>query len=174
MFSGKTEEAVRLARRAMIARQGVVAFKHASDSRYDPIQIASHSGTKLMAIPVDNAAQMEAYVRKGTRVIIIDEAQFFGDDLVEFVIRHRDAGRRIIVSGLNMDFARRPFAGPMGAIMLAANKVSVQVAVCTVCGGPAYFSQRLSGSRELKVVGEHKDYAARCQAHHDPNPPIEE
>jgi len=173
MFSGKTEEAIRRARRAMIARQKIVAFKHASDNRYDPVQIASHGGTKLMAIPVDNAAQMETHVRKGTCVIIVDEAQFFDDDLVEFVIRHRDAGRRIIVSGLNMDFARRPFDGPMGKIMLVANEISVQVAVCTVCGGPAHFSQRLSASRALKVVGERKDYAARCQPHHDPNPLID-
>ena len=174
MFSGKTEEAIRRARRAMIARQRIVAFKHASDKRYDLVQIASHGGTKLMAIPVDDATQMETHIRKGTRVIVIDEAQFFGNDLVEFVIRHRDAGRRIIVSGLNMDFTRRPFGGPMPMIMAVANEISVQAAVCTVCSGPAHFSQRLSPSRALKVVGERKDYAARCQLHHDPNPLAEE
>lgn len=170
MFSGKTEELIRRAKRALIARQAVVAFKHANDvGRYDPVQLASHGGARLMATPVASVKQMNTLVNLRDQVIIVDEAQFFGMELIEFLVTQRRSGRRVIVSGLNMDYTGRPFPGPMPSVLAIADEISVEKAVCTECGETAGFSQRLTASRDTIEVGEGDKYAARCFAHWDPN-----
>jgi len=170
MFSGKTEEVIRRAKRALIARQQVIAFKHANDSgRYDLVQLASHCGERLMATPVDSVAQMDARVTQDVVVIVIDEAQFFCMELIEFLNQHRRAGRRIIISGLNKDFAGNPFPGPMPAVLAIADDISVQTAICTECGEPAGYSQRLTSSQATIEVGKSDRYAARCLIHWSPN-----
>lgn len=167
MFSEKTSEAMRRAKAAMYARQRVVAFKHRTDRRYHPEDLATHDGARLIGFPVTTVAEMREQVMKSTHVIVVDEAQFFPDELLDFVIEERNIGRRIIVSGLNMDFAGRPFAGPMPGILAVANHVSVRTAVCTVCGTPAHYSQRLTNSIAVVDVGEAEKYAARCIRHWD-------
>ena len=165
MFSEKTSEAIRRAKAAMYARQSVIAFKHRKDSRYHPEELATHCGTRLMGFPVETIVEIRERVPRNTHVIVIDETQFFPLELVDYLNEQRDIGRRIIVSGLNMDFAGRPFAGPMPGILSIANHVSVRTAVCTVCGAPAYYSQRLTNSIEIVDVGESEKYAARCMKH---------
>ncbi len=167
MFSEKTSEAIRRAKAAMYARQRVIAFKHRNDQRYHPEELATHCGTRLMGFPVDSIAEMRELVTKGTHMIVVDEAQFFPDELLDYIIEERNIGRRIIVSGLNMDFAGRPFAGPMPGILAIANHVSVRTAVCTICGAPAHYSQRLTNSIAVVDVGESEKYAARCIRHWD-------
>lgn len=165
MFSGKTGEAIRRAESAMYGRQSVIAFKHKTDSRYHPEELATHCGARLIGFPVDTIEEMRERVAQNTHVIVVDEAQFFPIELVDYLIEQRGIGRRIIVSGLNMDFAGRPFAGPMPGILSIANHISVRTAVCTACGAPAHYSQRLTDSIAVVDVGEAEKYAARCMKH---------
>ena len=55
-------------------------------------------------------------------MIGIDEAQFFSDSLVEICNRLANKGKRVIVTGLDMDFRGKPF-GPMPNLMAAAEFV---------------------------------------------------
>ncbi len=169
MFSGKTEEVIRRARTAMYAKQKVAIFKHRHDcGRYDPIQLASHSGVRLMAIPVDNINQMESQIDDSTEVLVIDEGQFFGREIVPFVILQRSLYcRRIIISALNMDFTGKPF-GPVPELLAIANEIVTLTAICTECRNPASFSQKLIASTEQIAIGDKKLYAARCELHWNP------
>lgn len=167
MFSGKTEELIRRIVRAKYANQKFVVFKHPNDSgRYDPVQLASHGGVRIMANVVGTAAEMEALIPDGTLVIFIDEGQFYPQELADFARQQRQLGRRVVIAGLNMDFAENPFPGPIPSLMALADSVTILKAVCTVCGRDAGFSQRVVRSGATVLVGAHDAYVARCKLHH--------
>jgi thymidine kinase len=167
MFSGKTEELIKQVRRALIARQTTQTFKPDIDARYSRDDVASHDQTRLTAYPVGGIGELESLIEPGTHVVAIDEGQFFGDELVELATRLANAGRRVIVAGLDTDWQGRPF-GPMPHLMAVAEVVRKQHAICRVCGAPASRTQRLTAARESILVGSTEAYEARCRAHFDP------
>lgn len=168
MFGGKTEELIRILRRAIYAKQKVIAFKHASDGRYDPIQLASHGGDRLMAHPVHSVAQMRELITDDTEIVGIDEGQFLGADLVDFARWLRMSGRRVTIVVLNQTYAGDPFPGPGRDLLSIADSIAVLTAVCTVCGETATFSQKLTAGTDIVEVGETETYAARCILHWNP------
>jgi thymidine kinase len=152
MFSGKTEELIRRLKRAQIARQRVQIFKPRLDDRFATDRVTSHSKQELDATPLDHIEQLFEKLNDHTRVVGIDEAQFFSDAIVPVVQRLADRGLRVVIAGLDLDYRGIPF-GPMPALMAVAETVTKMAAVCTVCGGPACRSQRLTGSPE-QTTGE--------------------
>lgn len=165
MFSGKTEELIRRMGRAALARQQVAIFKPRMDQRYDPQAITSHSRLSLTAQPVACAADIGAQVDGRTQVVGVDEAQFFGDELVEVLQGLADAGRRVVVAGLDQDFRGQPFA-PMPAVMAVAEFVTKTQAVCVVCGQAAGRTQRVGGHDRTVLIGAQEAYEARCRPCH--------
>lgn len=171
MFSGKSEELIRRVRRAQIARQNVMVFAHAIDTRYGEAKIASHSGADLDARPIKHATEILAHVDAHTDVVAIDEAQFFDWTIAEVVNRLAQRGVRVIVAGLDTDFRGEPF-GPMPVLMAQAEQVDKLNAICMVCGGAASRTQRLVNGEPaayddpLVVVGANELYEARCRHHH--------
>ena len=113
MFSGKTEELIRRLRRAQFAKQRVEIFKPSLDTRYDEANVVSHQGTEIRSTPVPAAANIRI-LADGCDVVGIDEAQFFDDEIVAVCNDLANAGIRVIVAGLDMDFKGQPF-GPMPA-----------------------------------------------------------
>jgi len=167
MFSGKTEELIRRMTRAQIARQKLQVFKPAIDTRYGADKVASHNSNSIHSRPVSNAQEILQFLDDGTRVVGIDEAQFFDDGIIEVVERLALRGIRVVVAGLDMDFLGRPF-GPMPQLLAIAEQVTKLSAICVVCGAPATRSQRISSSQETVQVGAHDSYEARCRSHHQP------
>ncbi len=161
MFSGKTEELIRRMKRAVFANQKVVIFKPAVDVRYSEDHIVSHDAHSLESVPVKTASEIPDRVG-GAEVVGVDEAQFFGADLIDVVTTLAERGLRVIVAGLDMDFAGKPF-GPMPALMALAEDVQKVHAVCVRCGSPAQFSHRLSRSHKLVVLGEKDKYEPLCR-----------
>jgi thymidine kinase len=169
MFSGKTEELIRRMTRAQIARQKLQVFKPALDDRYGREFVASHDANRIESIPVENSNEILAQLEDSTRVVGIDEAQFFDNGLVEVVERLALRGIRVVVAGLDMDFKGRPF-GPIPALLATAESVTKLSAICMVCGAPATRSQRITSSEETVQLGAQEAYEARCRAHHHAEP----
>jgi thymidine kinase len=96
-------------------------------------------------------------------VVGIDEAQFFDELLVGLAMELVEAGKRVVLAGLDTTFAGEPFA-PMPALMAIADEVVKLSAVCMVCGAPAIHTQRLGASQQLVMVGASGMYEARCRA----------
>jgi thymidine kinase len=167
MFSGKTEELIRRLKRALFARQRVQAFKPRIDDRYDPSRIVSHQAASVDAIAVATSQSLEERVAVDTQVVAIDEAQFFDRGIVEVCERLANRGIRVIAAGLDQDYLGRPFP-PMPDLMAIAEEVTKVHAVCTVCGGPASRSQRLSIEASTVLVGGAESYEARCRACFEP------
>ena len=167
MFSGKTEELIRRVRRAQIARLKVQIFKPSIDDRYHKTQVVSHSSQAVDAQVVDNSEDIFRYLQDTTRVVAIDEIQFFDKNIIAVVNRLANQGRRVIAAGLDLDYKTIPF-GPMPELLAIADEVFKIKAICTVCGNPATRSQRtVIGNKATVLVGEKEAYEARCRAHYE-------
>ncbi len=167
MFSGKSEELIRRVRRAQIARQAVQVFKPAIDDRYDASAIVSHSRASIDAQAVASSSELVRSVARDTRVVGIDEAQFFDAGIVEVAERLATGGVRVVVAGLDQDYTGKPF-DPMPQLMALAEYVTKTLAICVRCGAPAGRSQRLAATGDRVLVGAADSYEARCRACHSP------
>ncbi|MCE2994297.1 MAG: thymidine kinase [Cyclobacteriaceae bacterium] len=159
MFSGKTEELIRRLNRALIAQQKVEIFKPAIDKRYDDQKIVSHSEREIRSTPVNFAGDI-LLLAGDCDVVGIDEAQFFDDAIVEVCNSLANAGKRVIVAGLDMDYEGKPF-GPMPNLLAVAEFVTKVHAICAQTGELASFSFRLSENKSQVLLGEKDKYEAR-------------
>jgi thymidine kinase len=170
MFSGKSEELIRRLRRGRIARKRVQVFKPALDDRYSTDEIVSHGDQRMHSEVVSSAKEILERVDGRTQVIGIDEANFFGADLVEMTAQLADTGKQVIIAGLDTDFLGRPFS-PMPELLCVAESITKTLAICMRCGNPAKHTQRLVESEDLIVVGAAGMYEARCRRCFEPGAP---
>ncbi len=184
MSSGKTDELLRLLRRAEVARRRILLVRPEIDNRTPGDFAESRSKARYPSVLVSRTepSGVLALARERDADLVgIEEAQFFDDQLVDVVLALRDSGRHVIASGLNLDFAGRPF-GPLPLLLAHADAVSMLTAICVVCGDVATRTQRLVGGRPaaiddpLVVIGGFdgaatETYEARCHRHHEIAPP---
>ncbi|MBI2520531.1 MAG: thymidine kinase [Bdellovibrio sp.] len=168
MFSGKTEELIRRVKRAQIAKQKVQIFKQKIDNRYHESDVVSHSSMTTPAVAVKDSLDILRRVLDSTRIVAIDEIQFFDDLIVKVVSKLACRGCRVICAGLDQDYKGQPF-GPMPHLLAIADQVDKVHAICTVCGHPATKTFRKNNARttEQVLVGESDVYEARCRLHFD-------
>lgn len=170
MFAGKTEELIRRVRRAAIARRPVQVFTHAADSRSRAETISSHTGLEFPSVPVATASDIAARTGAETQLVGIDEAQFFGPDLIPVAAELAARGIDVVIAGLDVTFTGEPFE-PLPSLMALAERVDKLTAVCTVCGADAIYHQRVvrASFNPLEVSPEHigglEKYEARCRVH---------
>lgn len=170
MFSGKTEELIRRIKRATFARQRVVIFKPQIDTRYSEEEVVSHDRNAVMSVPLSTSGEILDYLSRHTTskdgydfdVVGIDEAQFFGMDLVAVCNQLANNGVRMIIAGLDMDFQCTPF-GPIPALCAVADEVTKVHAICVKCGALAYVSHRLVHDQNQVLIGEQTEYEPLCR-----------
>lgn len=170
MFSGKTEELIRRIKRATFARQRVVIFKPQIDTRYSEEEVVSHDRNSVMSVPLSTSGEILDYLSSHTAstdgydfdVVGIDEAQFFGMDLVAVCNQLANNGVRVIIAGLDMDFQCTPF-GPIPALCAVADEVTKVHAICVKCGALAYVSHRLVHDQNQVLIGEQTEYEPLCR-----------
>lgn len=171
MFCGKSEELMRRTRRAIIAKQCAQLFKPIIDDRYGISKVQSHSGHQMEATPIEDAADMKRLLLPETRVVAVDEVQFFDWQFVNLVRSLAHQGLRVILAGLDTDFRGEPF-GAMPELLCIAEDVTKLHAICTVCGEDASRTQRLVNGKPAKytdqqvLIGAAESYEARCRIHH--------
>ncbi len=168
MFSGKTEELIRRVRRAQLAKQRVQVFKPEIDIRYSKEEVTSHNDSRMHSIVVSRSRDIIDHLEDNTRVVAIDEAQFFDEDIVKIVQKLADRGLRVIIAGLDMNWKAEPFH-PIPALMAIAEEVVKEQAICMVCGKPASRTQKLIAGDNQIHVGAGEAYEARCRGCHEVN-----
>ncbi len=162
MFSGKTTRLIQRLAAAQASGRRVLAIKHASDDRYHDQALATHDGRLLQAVPVPDADAIPAAASEA-EVIGIDEGHFFAPRLIEVVYALRDAGRTVIVVGLDHDMWGRPLP-PFPTLKRRADRIDILQIPCQVCGRPGRFSQRMTPIVDGNLVGGLESYEIRCRA----------
>jgi thymidine kinase len=170
MFSGKSEELMRRLRRAVIARKRVQVFKPLIDQRYSSDEIVSHNDLRMKSQVIQRASEILQQLDPRTEVLGIDEANFFGPELVEVATQLADGGKQVMIAGLDTDYMGRPFP-PMPELLSLAESITKTLAICMRCGNPAKHTQRLVESSDLIVVGASGTYEARCRRCFEPGAP---
>lgn len=167
MFSGKSEELVRRLRRAEIASQKVQVFKPAIDDRFHKSDVVSRANVSINASPVKNPLEILKQLDDATRVVGIDEVQFFDETIFNVIVGMVKRGIRVVCSGLDQYATGDPF-GAMPKLLCLADSVDKIKAVCTVCGQPASRTHRLILGEDptAPVVADNDVFEARCRAHH--------
>ncbi|MBS9768284.1 MAG: thymidine kinase [Flavobacteriaceae bacterium] len=161
MFSGKTEELIRRLNRAKIAKQSVEIFKPAIDIRYSEEEVVSHDANSIRSTPVENSSNI-LLLANDVDVVGIDEAQFFDEGLLSVCNQLANDGVRVIIAGLDMDFAGKPF-GVIPNLLATAEYVTKVHAICMRCGNLAQYSHRLSENKDTVLLGEKDRYEPLCR-----------
>lgn len=182
MCSGKSEELIRQVGRFILAGFNILAFKPAIDTRkllnleQDPLSyIPSRTGSWVDCIPVTSVAQMKQIITElNPMVIAIDEVNFFVGEQEEFVALVQNLvqqGKKIIVSGLDLNFRAESFS-PMPELLALADTVIKLTAICSQCGDDVFcITQRLIDGKPahyndpLIIVGD-TQYEPRCRKCH--------
>ncbi|MDR3528059.1 MAG: hypothetical protein P4L57_12355 [Rhizomicrobium sp.] len=190
MFSGKTERLIARLHRAQYAKKRVRIIKPAHDTRtqgYIASRAVNPDGTtevtdQLSAVMVQGEAEFWRIVGANKfDVLAVDEAQFFpldtpmrdslgwfGRAIRELLRQRCDTQLRIIVAGLDMDFAEEPF-GPIPGLLAIADSVEKLTGVCMICGSDAgYISYRMISDDRQLVVGDAGEYQVRCRSCYEP------
>lgn len=168
MSCGKTEELLRRIRRLIIAKKKVKVVSPSIDTRAKGDYIESRNGMWLDTVKVKNAADILNIVDKDDDVIAIDELQFFDEGIVSVINKLVSMGKRVIGTGLDLDFKGEPF-GSMPQLLTYADKVDKLTAICMKCGSEyAVRTQRLIDGQPadknspLIMIGADETYEARC------------
>ncbi len=161
MFSGKTEELIRRLNRAIIANLKVEIFKPVLDIRYHESNVVSHDKKEIRSTAVQFANDI-LLLAADCDLVGIDETQFFDAEIVDVSVKLANAGKRVIIAGLDMDYLAKPFE-PMNNLMAVAEFVTKTHAICMKCGSIASYTYRLDDSDLQVVLGEKDIYEARCR-----------
>ena len=176
MFASKTETLISRITSLQYAKQTIKVYKPELDNRYSTKEIVSHAGARIEAKAVNSSkdimSDLLSKMEKLPDVVVIDEVQFFDNNVILVAEKLANMGIRVIVAGLDQDFRGDPF--PIVAELMArAEIVTKLTAVCTVCGAAATRSQRIVGGKPAKMsdltvkVGAKESYEARCREHHE-------
>ena len=176
MASGKTLELIRLLKRREIGGADWVLYKHSIDTRDGINESGSRMGLKIKAIPVTDSKILYKNFQNFNRtkdirkVVAIEEAHIFDEDLFQKLIQILDTGTDVYLTCLNQDFRGEPFGHRykkklVPRIMASADNLISLTAVCANCGGEATKTQRLvtTGSPNVLIqIGGDESYEPRC------------
>lgn len=164
MYSGKSSEIIREARRLQSIEKRVLLINHTLDIRYANDSVCSHDQIKLDSLSLQNLMEIPDSLLKDYEYIIIDESQFFAD-LYDFVTENVDEKKRhLIVVGLNGDSDRQTF-GDIYKLYPMADDILLLKALCCICkdGTDALFSKKIVDSTSQTDVGSSDKYIAVCR-----------
>lgn len=172
MFSGKSEELIRLCRRAAIAQKNVRVYKPNIDTS-TKASVSSRNGTNFEARDVDHINEIvKDVVKENPDVIAVDEAQFFPADLAIHLDEFASQGKMVIVAGLDLDYRGEPFPA-IPKLLALADRVTKLNAICMACKSEhAVRTQRLVNGEPATADGpviiikdgdDEITYEARCR-----------
>lgn len=159
MFAGKTSELLRRLERHEYAKKKCLLIF----SKKDTVKKTHRNEDKIGGISVKLLMNIPKDILKLSRVVGIDEGQFF-PDLIEFCeYCANDLNKVVIVAALDGDFNRDPF-GETCQLISRAEKVDKLTSVCMICSNhDASFSKRITDEKEIEKCGGLGMYLACCR-----------
>lgn len=130
-----------------------------------------------VVIKESNPEKILLNVTNKTKLVAIDEIQFFDEKIVSVVEQLQLKGINVVAAGLNTDFRGEPF-GPMAKLMTLVDEPYSLAGVCDVegCNRRGTRTQRLIDGKPadynepiVSIDGANKKehYQTRCLMHHE-------
>lgn len=168
MYSGKSTELIRIANQYKSIGKKILAINNKRDTRYGNNKIISHDKLSINCIMVtslDEILSDEKYYQefKNADIILIEELQFF--DNIDFITGAADIyNKKIVASGLDGDYLRKPFKSVIDLIPHSDNITKLK-SFCKKCsdGTPGIFSKRIVDSTSTILVGGEETYISVCR-----------
>ena len=168
MCAGKSSKLVRLVRNFKNKKVNIKVYKHSIDTRFDAIEeICSHDMVREPCISITNTKNIfDDPDYNLCEVIVIEEAQFFGDDIIEATHRIVNDNKYLILAGLSGDFKMKPI-GHINELISFADKVDFLTAYCHFCDQctDAPFTLKMGGTSSVVEVGA-EIYKPVCREHY--------
>ena len=170
MFAGKTTWLLQELARLDEENKKCLVLRPVIDNRYGDNAIYAHGGNgNYPATEVDthdpNGIISILTSIDGVDTVVVDEAMFFPQALVEVIEVVLAQGTNVIAAGLDTDYRREPF-GVMPELMKMANSIVRLQAECYECGREANWTVRLAGTTDVEQVGAACDYQPACDEHY--------
>jgi len=164
MFSGKTTELLRIAKRLKAIEQRVLLINYGKDTRYSQTEMMTHDREGLPSLFVETFTTDIYNTLCNYDIVCINEAQFF-PDLVQFCKCCLSQNKTVYASGLDGDYKQEPFGDILKLIPLC-NHITKLHAFCKICKNktPAYFTKRITEDTEQMLIGT-EQYIPVCREH---------
>ena len=118
----------------------------------------------IIAEVVSNSNDILEKLKEDTKVIGIDEVQFFDESILDVINELKKRDKIIIVTGLDMYATNEPFGNIVPMLACTSKYVTKLHAVCVDCGRTAYVSYKLTDENTHKIdIGSHGKYIALCE-----------
>lgn len=171
MFSGKSSALIELIRKYKIINYKILTIKNALDTRYSELdEIVSHNKDSEPCVSLKNLNDIfnnENLTNKykESKVIFIEEAQFFSD-LDSFVTKALDDDKTLYVVGLNGDSNQKNF-GDIHKLLPKCDDIELLKGFCKLCNNEtaALFSKRIIKDESQIHVGATDEYIPVCRKH---------
>ena len=161
MFSGKTTELLRIAKRLKSIDLKVLLLNYFEDTRYSNVYMKTHDDDGL---PCEFIRHFDNLDYDSYDVICINEAQFF-NKLIPFCKSVLSKNKTLYVSGLDGDYKQEKFGEILDLIPLC-DSITKLNAFCKICkdGTHAHFTKRLVSNKCQKLIGT-DEYIPVCRNH---------
>lgn len=165
MFAKKTTHLIKMYRDFTNENVNVKAFKHSSDVRYEVDKLCTHDHDTIPCISI--LRTNEIFLQPDydlIKNIIIDEAHFFDESIIDDLHKILNDGKNVIIAGLSGDYRMKPI-GKMSEIISMSELKTSLVSKCSYCNIDAHFTAKIKGSHEIIEVG-FDIYKPVCRKHH--------
>lgn len=161
MFSGKTTELLRIAKRLKSINLKVLLLNYYEDTRYSSTEMSTHDKNGLPCIFIKDFDSLDY---ENYDIICINEAQFF-KNLVSFCKTVISNNKTLYVSGLDGDFKQEKFGEILDLVPLC-DTITKLHAFCKMCkdGTHAHFTKRLVDNKCQTLIGT-DEYIPVCRKH---------
>jgi len=161
MFSGKTSELLRIAKRLKSVNLKVLLLNYFEDTRYSSTGMSTHDKESL---PCSFIKDLHDVNTSGYDIICINEAQFF-EGLIDFCKDQLYKNKTLYICGLDGDYKQEKF-GELLELIPLCDSITKLHAFCKVCenGTPAHFTKRITNNNKQKLIGT-DEYIPVCRKH---------
>ena len=159
MFSGKTTELLTTYFN-MWNKKNILCFKPKINTRDDGIK-SKNIKENVDAIEIEDLSDIYEHLKKNTRTIFIDEANFLKGDVSVLVNISVDMNIDIYISGLNMTAEQKPF-GIMPNILAVSDFIEIKKSYCTECNRIASFTY-YEGKKDSDIIVGDTGYISLCE-----------
>ena len=159
MFSGKTTGLLTTYFN-MWNKKNILCFKPKMNIRDDGIK-SKNIKDNVEAIEIEDLSEILKHIKKNTRTIFIDEANFLTGDVSILIELSIDNNVDIYISGLNMTSEQKPF-GIMPNILAISDYIEISKSYCTICNREASFIY-FEGDKDSDIVVGDSGYISLCE-----------